>query len=95
MDEIVYSLHSDAGKKSVLFISDEHILKAGEITGPIQFHDYRLNGLETSFIINVYPHVGIQEVIKPSIVEAFIVRRSGMYVFGDDPVKLLNRYVFC
>lgn len=97
MDEVVRLLHSKHGMKCVIFIFDEHILKAGEIRGPLTFDDYNFLG-ETNkpFVVQVHGRAD-EAMIKTNKNESsigFIIRRRGLYVCGDDPTELLKRYNF-
>lgn len=92
-------LHSK-GIKCVVFVADRHILKLSERTQPVNFTDYRvLRDLNqsgaASFTVRVYAGRCVESAIpKASSAGEFMVHRTGLYVYGDDPMELLKRYVF-
>lgn len=92
-------LHSK-GIKCVVFVADRHILKLSDRTQPIYFTDYQLlSGLNqsgaTSLAVRVHSRGTVESAIpNASSAGEFMVHRTGLYVYGDDPMELLERYVF-
>lgn len=90
MDELVEHLHLKHGMKCVIFIFDEHILKAGEIHGAITFAGYNfLDEQGKPSKIQVYSRIG--EAEKEEFKNEFIVHRRGLYVCGEDHTEIIKR----
>lgn len=79
-------------KKCVFFVADHHILKAAETTGIKNFCDYHfLDGFSTITVYGAMNALDDVTSLDKSGEGAFMVYRRGLYVYGDDPWKLLKR----
>lgn len=90
--DIAESLHIKQNKKCVIFVSSPDILKASSITGSFLFagDSWNQKGLPTK--VEVFSFMDFSERKSVSVHE-FMVTGHGLYVYGNAPNEVLERYV--